>query len=93
MQEWLLSTQAHVAMYDALGWQPPSFAHVCLLVNRDQQKLSKRHGAMDLASYRHETGVFPETLVNFVALLGWSHDKRGDVMNLEDLISHVSLLR
>jgi len=78
-------------MYDALGWQPPNFAHVCLLVNRDQQKLSKRDGAMDIASYREEKGIFPETLANFVALLGWSHEKRGDVMSMEDLIRHVSV--
>lgn len=84
------STAKHLALYEAFGWEPPAFAHVGLLLDKNKQKLSKRHGATDVASFR-DMGVFPETLTNFVALLGWSHGQNSDVMGLEDLIKNVSV--
>lgn len=83
------STPKHLAMYQAFGWSPPQFAHVGLLVDAKKQKLSKRTGSIDIASYRNN-GVFPETLTNFVALLGWSHYEKSDVMSLEELVQKVS---
>lgn len=83
------STPKHLAMYEAFGWTPPAFAHVGLLVDANRQKLSKRTGSIDIRSYR-EQGVFPETLANYAALLGWSHYEKGDVMAMEDLIRNVS---
>ncbi|OWP07160.1 glutamyl-tRNA synthetase [Marssonina coronariae] len=71
--EWMSSTPKHLALFEAFGWEPPKYAHVGLLVNKDKQKLSKRHGSHDIATYR-EMGIFPETLTNYVALLGWSHN-------------------
>ena len=82
------STPKHLAMYEAFGWQPPAFAHVGLLLDQKKQKLSKRNGAADLAGWRSR-GIFPEAMVNFVALLGWSHNDRRDVMNMEELIRNV----
>lgn len=82
------STPKHLAMYQAFGWTPPLFAHVGLLVDQSRQKLSKRTGSIDITSYRQQ-GIFPETLTNFVALLGWSHYERSDVMAMEDLIKNV----
>lgn len=84
--EWLPSTPKHLAMYNAFGWQPPVFAHVALLVEEKGQKLSKRNFDVDVASYRDKLGIFPETLVNFVALLGWSHNSGNDCMDMEQLI-------
>ncbi|PBP27926.1 glutamyl-tRNA synthetase [Diplocarpon rosae] len=83
--EWMSSTPKHLALYEAFGWEPPKFAHVGLLLNKDRQKLSKRHGSQDIATYR-EMGIFPETLTNYVALLGWSHNVGRDVMSMEELI-------
>lgn len=80
----------HTAIYNAFGWKAPKFAHVCLLVDKEQKKLSKRDGSMDLSTYRYDQGVFPETLTNFVALLGWSHQEGQDVMDMADLIKTVS---
>ena len=82
--EWMSSTPLHVALYDALGWQPPVFAHVPLLVDQNRQKLSKRNFDSDIASFKH-SGVFPEALTNFAALLGWSHQQTNDVMDLKQL--------
>ena len=78
------STPLHVALYDALGWQPPVFAHVPLLVDQNRQKLSKRNFDSDIASFK-KSGIFPEALTNFAALLGWSHQQRNDVMDLKEL--------
>lgn len=82
------STHKHVALYEAFGWKPPRFAHVGLLLDKSGQKLSKRMGSMDVAKFRSE-GIFPESLINFVALLGWSHKKPNEVMSLKDLIQNV----
>ncbi|KAJ9663288.1 Glutamate--tRNA ligase mitochondrial [Coniosporium apollinis] len=84
--EWLPATPKHLAMYDAFGWEPPQFAHVALLVDEKGAKLSKRNFDVDIASYRDKIGIFPETLVNFVALLGWSHNRGNDCMDMEKLI-------
>lgn len=79
-------------MYQAFGWAPPKFAHVGLLLDKERQKLSKRLESTNLAELREAQGVFPETLANFVALLGWSHTNRSDIMSMEDLIRNVSNL-
>ncbi|KAI1144634.1 hypothetical protein F5Y05DRAFT_365357 [Hypoxylon sp. FL0543] len=92
--EWLVSTPRHVALYDAFGWQKPLFAHVGLLVNQDKQKLSKRHGDVDIASWR-DRGILPATLLNYVMLLGWSVGKgvkgQQEVMDLDEMVSRFHL--
>ncbi len=77
-------------MYHALGWEPPAFAHLGLLHNEAGEKLSKRHGTIDIAAFRDQ-GVLPQALVNFVALLGWSHSENSDYMQISKLISRVSV--
>ncbi|KAH8600231.1 hypothetical protein B0O99DRAFT_612044 [Bisporella sp. PMI_857] len=88
--EWMSSTPKHLALYQAFGWEPPKFAHIALLVDSDRQKLSKRMGHTNIRELREE-GIFPETLANFVALLGWSHQEKSDVMGMQDLIDVASL--
>jgi glutamyl-tRNA synthetase len=79
------STPKHLAMYDAFGWAPPKFAHVGLLLDKDRKKLSKRLFHTSIRDLR-ESGIFPESLTNFLALLGWSHRETKDAMSLEDLV-------
>ncbi len=79
-------------MYDAFKWVPPVFAHVGLLLDKDGQKLSKRNLDIDISAFKDKMGLFPETLTNFVALLGWSHEKRKDIMNLQELVQNVRLM-
>jgi len=78
----------HIALYNAFGWCPPEFAHISLLVDENRQKLSKRMESINIRSLR-EQGVLPETLNNYAALLGWSHNEPSDVMTHQDLIDKV----
>lgn len=59
-------------LYTALGWNPPSMSHIPLIHGEDGAKLSKRHGAVGIDHYRRE-GFLPETLINGLLRLGWSH--------------------
>ena len=64
------NTPKQVAIYEAFGWKTPKFAHLSTILGSDRERLSKRHGATSVASFR-EMGYLPEALVNYLALLGW----------------------
>lgn len=83
--EWMASTPIHIDLYNAFGWTPPQFAHVGLLTNPAGEKLSKRRSDTNIATLLDHDAVLPETLVNFLALLGWSHQEKSDVMTLSKL--------
>ena len=78
------NTPRQILLYQALGWTPPRFAHVPMILGGDGTRLSKRHGATSVAAYR-ELGYLPETLVNFLALLGWSYDGQRELFTLAEL--------
>ncbi|EED12871.1 glutamyl-tRNA synthetase [Talaromyces stipitatus ATCC 10500] len=82
--EWLASTPMHVALYNAFNWKPPQFGHVPLLVDQNGQKLSKRNSNIDISFYR-DSGILPSTLLNYAALLGWSHNQKSEVFSLRDM--------
>jgi len=67
----LSNTPKQVALYEALGWPVPQFAHLSMILGSDRERLSKRHGATSIANFR-EMGVLPEALMNYLALLGWA---------------------
>jgi nondiscriminating glutamyl-tRNA synthetase len=67
----LSNTPKQVALYEALGWPVPEFAHLSTILGSDGKRLSKRHGATSIANFR-DMGVLPEALVNYLALLGWA---------------------
>ncbi|HUY10566.1 MAG TPA: glutamate--tRNA ligase [Candidatus Dormibacteraeota bacterium] len=90
--EWLPSTPKHLITYAALGWQPPRFAHVALVLGSDRSKLSKRHGAQTVTEFR-ELGYLPEALVNFLAFLGWSPGTEEEIFNLSELRQRVTFDR
>ena len=91
-EEWLPSTPRHLKLYDALGYEPPLFGHLPMILGPDRSKLSKRHGATSVQEYRH-AGFLPEAMVNFMALLGWSLDDKTDIISRETLVEHFSLER
>ena len=62
-----------LAIIRAMGWPEPTYAHVPLIHGQDGAKLSKRHGAVGVDSYRDELGILPEALVNYLLRLGWGH--------------------
>jgi glutamyl-tRNA synthetase len=91
-EEWLSSTPRHRLLYQALGFEPPQFAHLPMILGADRAKLSKRHGAVSITEYR-EQGYLPEAMVNFLALLGWSLDDKTEIIPRPELISSFSLGR
>ena len=79
----------HILLFRALERPVPRFLHMPMILGPDRAKLSKRHGAASLLEYRDQ-GYLPETMVNFLARLGWSHGDR-EVFSLEELIDLFSL--
>ena len=85
-EEHLPNTGRQALLYRALGLPEPRFIHLGVILGPDGKKLSKRHGAASVADYRLE-GYLPEALVNYLALLGWTHPKgREEFADLHDLV-------
>jgi glutamyl-tRNA synthetase len=91
-EEWLSSTPRHVLLYRALGWQPPHFAHLPMILGPDKSKLSKRHGATAINEYQDQ-GYLPEAMVNFLTLLGWSLDDKTEIMTVDEIVKNFSIER
>lgn len=90
--EWMSSMPRHVQLYRALGWEPPKFAHLPLLMGPDGQKLSKRHGTVQFTEFIGE-GYLPDAMFNFLALCGWSPGDDREIMSREEILSLFSLDR
>ena len=86
----LSNTPKQVLLYRALGAAVPVFAHVPLILGPDRTRLSKRHGATSVGSYRDE-GFLPEAFANFLALLGWSPGDDSEFLRRAELLSRFSL--
>jgi len=91
-EEWLPSTPRHLQLFDALGFEPPQFAHLPMIMGPDRAKLSKRHGATAIGEYEVD-GFLPEALTNFMVLLGWSLDDKTDVVSTQTVIDNFTLDR
>ncbi len=65
------------------GWPDPTYAHVPLIHGSDGAKMSKRHGAVGVETYRDELGVLPEALFNYLLRLGWGHGDREEITREE----------
>jgi glutamyl-tRNA synthetase/nondiscriminating glutamyl-tRNA synthetase len=87
------NTPRQLAVYRALGWEPPEFAHLSTILGPDRTRLSKRHGATSMESFR-EMGILPEALRNYLLLLGWSaSDGKTEILNTAEMIAQFSLDR
>jgi nondiscriminating glutamyl-tRNA synthetase len=84
------ATPRQILVIEALGAKAPNFAHLPLIVGEDRQPLSKRHGDVALSWYR-EAGFMPETLFNYLALLGWSPPGDSEILSREELIASFRL--
>ena len=91
-EEWLPSTPKHLQLQQALGYEPPKFAHLPMILGPDRAKLSKRHGATTVLDYRDQ-GFMQEALVNFLELVGWSLDDHTEIMTPSTVIENFSLER
>jgi glutamyl-tRNA synthetase/nondiscriminating glutamyl-tRNA synthetase len=85
------NTPRQLALYRALGWEPPEFAHLSTILGPDRTRLSKRHGATSMESFR-DMGILPEALRNYLALLGWSPaDGKTEILSPDELVKRFSL--
>ncbi len=84
-QEHINSTFPQILVYRALGWTPPAFAHLPLILGPDREKLSKRrHPEADVMLHKRN-GILPEALLNFIARLGWSHGN-DEIISREQMV-------
>jgi len=91
-EEWLSSTAKHILLYKAFGWEVPVFCHLSLIRNKDKSKISKRKNPVSILWYR-ENGFLKEALLNYLALLGWSHPSDKEVFGLDEFVDKFSLER
>jgi glutamyl-tRNA synthetase len=84
------NTPKQIALYRALGSEPPVFAHVPMILGPDGKKLSKRHGATAVGDYQ-EQGILPAAMRNFLALLGWSPGGDRELLTEQELIQLFTL--
>ncbi|WP_294373815.1 glutamate--tRNA ligase [uncultured Slackia sp.] len=88
----LSNTPRQILIYEALGLEAPTFAHLSMILGADGKKLSKRHGATSVEEYAAR-GYLPDTMVNFLALLGWSLDGETTIIPREVLCEKFGLDR
>lgn len=91
-EDHLPNTPRQIQVFKALGWSLPKYAHLPMILGPDRAKLSKRHGAVGVETYRDE-GYLPEAMVNYLALLGWSWDEKTTIFTRDELVEKFSLDR
>ena len=89
-EDHISNTPKQILMYKALGWDVPTFAHLPMILGQDKKRLSKRHGATGVQSYRDD-GFQPEALLNYLSLLGWNPGTEEEVMSLHEIIEKFEL--
>jgi glutamyl-tRNA synthetase len=85
-EEWLPSAPKHILLYEYFGWEKPYFYHTPVLRNPDKSKLSKRQGHTNVQWYK-DSGYLPEAILNYLALMGWSHPEEKEIFSLKEFIS------
>lgn len=91
-EEWLPSTPKHVYLYEAFGWEKPTYVHLPTVLNKERKKLSKRQGDVSVEDFRNK-GYLPEGLVNYLALVGWTPEDNREILSMEELIEEFSFER
>jgi len=89
-EDHISNTPRQILLYEALGFAPPTFAHLSLVMGPDHSPLSKRHGATSVAEFRSK-GYLPEALVNYLALIGWSPGGGDELLPIDELARRFSL--
>jgi glutamyl-tRNA synthetase len=89
-EDWIPSAPKHIMLYDAFGWDRPTFAHVPNVLGLDGKKLSKRRGAKSVLDFKSD-GYLPQALLNYLMLLGWSPKDDRDILTKEEISSEFLL--
>ena len=84
-EEHLSNTPKQLLMYEALGWEPPKFGHMPMILAPDRSKLSKRHGATSVEEFR-EQGYLPQSIINYLTLLGWGPGDEREIFTLAETV-------
>ncbi len=84
-EEHLSNTPKQLLIYQALGWEPPAFGHMPMILAPDRSKLSKRHGATSVEEFRSQ-GYLPEAIVNYLSLLGWGPGDEREIISLAETV-------
>lgn len=91
-EDHISNTPKQILLEEALGFAPPAYAHLPLVLGKDRSKLSKRHGAASVSEFR-ELGYLPEAMINFMVFLGWNPGNEREFFTLEELVKEFSLER
>jgi glutamyl-tRNA synthetase/nondiscriminating glutamyl-tRNA synthetase len=89
-EDHISNTPRQILLYQTLGFTPPAFAHLSLVMGPDHTPLSKRHGATSVMEFR-ERGYLPEALVNYLALIGWSPGGDEELLPIQELARRFAL--
>ncbi len=93
-EDHISNTPKQILVYRALGWEPPKFAHLPLILDKDRKRMKKRSQEAEVFISRYrEMGYLPEAMLNYLALLGWSDESGEEVLSREELIQGFSLER
>jgi glutamyl-tRNA synthetase len=84
------NTPKQILIYQALGHEPPIFAHLPMILGPDGKRLSKRHGATAVGQYQDQ-GILPDAMVNFLALLGWAPGNDEEILSRQEMVDRFSL--
>lgn len=90
--EWISSTPKHVFLYEAFGWEKPTFVHLPTVLNKNGKKLSKRNDDASVEDFRLK-GYLPEALINYLALVGWSPESNEEILSMDEMIEQFSFER
>lgn len=91
-EDHISNTPRQILIQEAIGAPRPIYAHLPLLLGKDRSKLSKRHGSTSINEYK-QMGFLPETMVNFLTLLGWNSGTEKEIYTLSELINDFDLSR
>jgi glutamyl-tRNA synthetase len=91
-EDHLTNTSKHLELYKAFGIQPPRFAHIPLILNRDGSKMSKRDEGSSIVTYM-EQGYAPEAVRNYLCLLGWSSKDNREMIGIDEVVDLFELTK
>ena len=89
-EDHISNTPKQILIYNALGWKIPVFGHLPMILGSDGKRLSKRHGAVGTETFK-DLGYLPESLINYLALLGWNPGNTDEIFDIDYLIKNFSI--
>ena len=89
-EEWLPSAPLHILIHRALGWEPPIYAHLPVMMGPDKKKFGKRNGALGALEYPKQ-GYLQDATINFLAMQGWSPKEERDLFSVPELVEKFDL--